>query len=119
MYAFHGVISAPALPVVGSNAADFQAKYGDCVKVATRFNAKGGAPDAGPREGDAYELDAAKPACATTFPALVGQTVAVVDGKIFNVVASDRLERTEYRRLADGGSEIVTDGGNAVKTGAK
>lgn len=80
---------APSPLVVGSDAAAFRERYGDCVKVAAPFVEAGGA-----RSGDAWErLDT--PECTERFPELEGQYVFVAEGRIFNVAPKEAGRRVD------------------------
>ncbi len=65
-------------PSIGSAEADFHARYGTCVAPLAPFHEKGGE-----RQGTAWAL---AEGCEKRFPELEGVAVAILDGKVFNVI---------------------------------
>lgn len=100
-----GGSGAAQAPEVGSPAEAFKTRYGACVRLVEKFTEKGGK-----REGELWALDSAKPACAKDFPEIAGKTVALLDGKVFNVVESGKVERSERRETVDAGFVVVDAG---------
>ena len=77
---------APQPPVVGSSEAAFQQRYGACVRPLAPFVARDGTA-----QGEAWALVAG--ACEARYPELAGRAVALLGGKVFNVVPTSTFAR--------------------------